>query len=134
MRDIKVHAALKGIHTALNLPTIRLASNLWLFIDNRKVVKSLSKYEGVKSSNNVYNQIIEANNKWESCGRLIHALEKEIKVCWVPGHSGIEGNKLADLEAKKGAVIPLQVDQSEHSLASLEKWLTTYTYEARKSW
>lgn len=134
MCNIEVHAALQGIHTALNLPTIRFACNLWLFIDNQKVVKSLSKYESVKSSSNIYDQIIEANNKWKSRGRLPHTLEGEIKVCWIPGHSGIEGNELADLEAKKGTVIPLRVDQPEHSLASLEKWLTTYTHDARKSW
>ena len=60
MRDIEVHAALQGINTALNPPTIRFASYLWLFIDNQKVVKSLSKYESVKSSNNIYDQILKA--------------------------------------------------------------------------
>lgn len=119
--DIEAHAALQSILTALTLPTIRFASNLWLFIDNQIVVNAPSMYENVKSSINVYIQIIEAKNKWKHRGRLPHTLGGEIKVCWITGHSGIKRNLLADPEARKGADIPFQIDEPGHSLALLEK-------------
>lgn len=132
--DIEAHGVLRGIRAVLTLPTIRFASNLWLFTDNQKVVKSLSKNTTLKSSKKVYEEIIEANTLWKNRERLPHTHDGEIKIVWIPSHSGIEGNELADIQAKKGAAISYQDDQPEHSFASLESLHAKYIQDARKDW
>lgn len=55
------------------------------------------------------------------------------KIIWIPGHSGIEGNKLADLQSKKGAPTP-QDKQPEHSFACLEPQHTRHIQNDGKVW
>ncbi|KAI0998729.1 hypothetical protein K3495_g9466 [Podosphaera aphanis] len=57
----------------------------------------------------------------------------QVSIRWVPGHSGVEGNKLADLEAKKGASM-IYLDPSEHFLASLKNWQEAREKESREEW
>lgn len=97
-------------------------------------MRSLTENENIKSSKKVFDEIKKANKIWKSRNRLPHTLEGEIKVIWIPGHSGIEGNELADREAKKGATLSPQGDQPEHSFASLKKWHTISSQVASKNW
>jgi hypothetical protein len=36
-----------------------------------------------------------------------HSKGSKINIFWIPGHCGIEGNKLVDFEAKKASTLPL---------------------------
>ncbi|KAF8760880.1 Reverse transcriptase (RNA-dependent DNA polymerase) [Rhizoctonia solani] len=71
-----------------------------LFADNQAAVSlitSLDKHPGQFASI----AFREAANKF-----LHKAPENRIKVCWVPGHNGIEGNKRADQLANEGGSKP----------------------------
>ena len=76
-------------------------------LDNLEVAKRLSKLTSTTSSQEIFIEALEAVKQWKARTRLSHVDEGEIKVRWVPGHAGIQGNKLADAEAKKGAAMPL---------------------------
>lgn len=133
MVDSESHAALYGTQSALSFPTILFPNSMWLFTDNQNVEKTLSKHENFKYSKNAFEEIIEAKNTWKSPERLPKTRNGEIKIIWIPRHSGIEGNKLADLQSKKGASTP-EDDQPEHDFASLESWHTRHIQNARKFW
>ncbi|KAI0992541.1 hypothetical protein K3495_g15644, partial [Podosphaera aphanis] len=106
--DAEAYAALKGIEAARALSTTRFSKNLWLFIDNLEVAKKLTTKAATTSSQKVFTDAIEADKGWKTRTRLPHISEGEIKVRWVPSHAGIEGNELADSEAKRGAAMPYQ--------------------------
>ena len=45
--------------------------------------------------------------------------ERELTVLWVPGHCGLQGNEMADEEARRGAEMPQQdvpMDRSSRSV------------------
>lgn len=134
IQDAEAHAILFGICAALSLSTTRFANDLWVLTDSQKVVKILSENTNFKTSAKVFEKIVEADKKWKTRQRLPHTIEGQIRVCWIPGHAGIKGNELADLEAKKAALIPCSENQTIYSLASLEKWYKETTHSARQEW
>jgi ribonuclease HI len=70
-------------------------------------VRSLSENVKIMSFIKVYDEIIEASQTWKARERLTHTVVGKIKVFWIPSHSGIEGNELADLKTKKKELIYL---------------------------
>lgn len=133
VQDAEVSAVLHGIKAALALSTIRYANDMWIFLDNKEVTLTL-KNAAIKSSQLVYNEITKANKIWKIRTRLPHLQEGSIRVCWIPGHSLIEGNELADLEARGGTSLLLQGNQSKYSLASLKSWDKSLVRKIREEW
>ncbi|KAI0994497.1 hypothetical protein K3495_g13685 [Podosphaera aphanis] len=119
--DAEAYAALCGIQKAVGLSSARFANNVWVFLDNLQVALQLLSLPYCSTSQSIFLKAIEFANKWKTRERLPHTSEGQVKIRWVPGHSGVEGNKLADLEAKKGASMPC-LDPLKHSLSSLKKW------------
>jgi ribonuclease HI len=70
----------------------------------------------------VYIEALETIKLWKARIRVPHIPEGEIKIRWVPSHSGIHGNELADCKAKIGAAVTYNESQQKHSLASLRRW------------
>ncbi|POS81906.1 hypothetical protein EPUL_006045, partial [Erysiphe pulchra] len=100
VEDAEVHAAVQGIKYAISLPSNRFSKDLWVFIDNYSVARKLLSKTLVLSSQTAYLEALETIKLWKARIRLPHIPEGEIKVRWVPSHSGIYGNELADLKAK----------------------------------
>lgn len=61
---------------------------------------SLSSLKSITNINNVTHYITEIRN-------LLIARHPNIKLIWVPGHCGIKGNELADLNAREASTFPL---------------------------
>ncbi|KAI0993970.1 hypothetical protein K3495_g14214 [Podosphaera aphanis] len=131
--DAEAYAALYGIQKAVGLSSARFANNVWVFLDNLQVALQLLSLPYCSTSQSIFLKAIEFANKWKTRERLPHTSEGQVKIRWVPGHSGVEGNKLADLEAKKGASMPC-LDPLEHSLSSLKKWQKAKEKESRDEW
>ena len=132
--DAEAHAALKGIQAAISLPSARFANDIWLFIDNVKVARRLFTKTNSISSQYIFLDALEVLKQWKSRSRLPHIREGNINIRWVPSHAGIEGNNLADVEAKKGAALPFLNSQTKFSIASLNKWMSTQMSQAREKW
>ncbi|KAI0996056.1 hypothetical protein K3495_g12125, partial [Podosphaera aphanis] len=78
--------------------------------------------------------VVEADKGWKTRTRLPHITEGEIKVHWVLSHAGIEGNELADSEAKRGAAMPYQDEQPNLSTAAQNLRNSSQTRQAREKW
>ncbi|KAI1004606.1 hypothetical protein K3495_g3606 [Podosphaera aphanis] len=99
--DAEACAALEGIRAATALPSACFSNNLWIFIDNLKVAKRFLTKANSTSSQETFIDALEVAKAWKARTRLPHIRGGEIRVRWVPIHSGIEGNEIADSEAKK---------------------------------
>ncbi|KAI0995332.1 hypothetical protein K3495_g12850, partial [Podosphaera aphanis] len=131
--DAEVHAALLGIRAAIALSSARFANNMWIFTDNEEVARKLLTKTPTTSAQSIFLEALKAAEAWKTRTRLSHILEGKVDVRWVPGHAGIEGNILADLEAKKGATMPY-LGKQEYSFASLEKWHVDQQKRERDDW
>ena len=92
----EIFAISKAINFALNknLPTV-------IFTDSMAALSLIASYKPRSYRNSIlriHKQLIEAPNS--------------IRLHWVPGHSQIEGNEVADKEAKKAAIS--EMTPSEH--------------------
>ena len=75
--------------------------------------------KNVKSSQKAFCEAEEVANFWKIRTRPPHTREGQVRVRWIPRHSGIEGNELADREAKREAAMPY-LDNLKYSFAILE--------------
>lgn len=85
------------------------------------------------SSQAAYLESLKATKLWRARSRLLHISEGEIKIRWVPSHAGIYGNKLAEIEARKGAAMPCK-SQQKYLLASLGRWQKAKMENSRDNW
>ncbi|KHJ31358.1 hypothetical protein EV44_g3799 [Erysiphe necator] len=115
--DTEVLAALRGIQTAVSLPTTRFARDLWGSVDNIEVARKILTKSSSISSQTTSFDILGASQTWKACTRFPHIQEGHIKRGWVPGYSGIKENELADKLGKQGAKLPY-LDKLKFSIAS----------------
>ena len=78
---------------ALQLANKKKFKSSVIYSDSRSVLEALKKY-------NPLHPLIQKAQEW-----LFHlsVRRKVVKFCWIPGHIGLEGNELADREAKDAA-------------------------------
>jgi len=103
--DAEAEAALAAIRAALDSPSSRFATDLWVFLDNVEVATRLLA-PSTGSSQAVFNSFSTLASSWPLRERLPHTRPGSVRIRWVPGHSQVPGNEAADLADKQGAALP----------------------------
>ncbi len=96
--DAEVIAMLEGLRQALKSPIAREAPGIHICLDNLGVARNAGRIPK-SCSQKAFRQFRDLAEGWLQTG-------KELTAQWVPGHAGIEGNELANQEAKKYAKRP----------------------------
>ncbi|KAF7139722.1 hypothetical protein CNMCM5793_007559 [Aspergillus hiratsukae] len=129
--DAEAEAALAGMKAAMSLETARFATNLWVFLDNLEVtLRLLSPSTG--SSQKVFKTFCELASTWPLRERLPHTNKGSVQIRWVPGHTHIPENEVADHAAKEGAALDTP-PMIEHSYASLKRQAKASAMSATQS-
>jgi hypothetical protein len=85
--DAEASAALKGAKAALLAPSTKLATDMWVCLDNLEVaMRLLAPSKG--SSQSVFDEFCEVARKWPSRPRLPHISPGAVRIRWVPGQRG----------------------------------------------
>lgn len=128
--DAEATAALLGAKAALLLPFNRLAKDLWVCLDNLEVAMRLLSHS-LTSSQSVFDSFMKVREAWRNRDTIFSG--GDIYIRWVPGHTGVLGNELADAEARNGSALlpdfPLPL-----SFASLQRWQAQQAVNARDRW
>ena len=112
--DAEAIAMLKGLKQALKSLMAKVAPGIHICLDNLVVARNSSGIPK-SSSQKAFRQFRDLAK-----GRL--QTGKELTVQWIPGHAGIEGNELADHEAKKYAKrLPVVGLSLQESLSSAKR-------------
>ena len=121
--DAEASALALGLHAATTHLAACAANTLWACLDNAAVVESAQRGTG-SSSQKKLQAAAELFESWatrpRSMENIVHA--GQAHVLWVPGHAGVMGNKLADIEAKKAAALPLERHPKEATAAGATRW------------
>jgi len=117
--DAEATAALNGARAALAAPSAKLATDMWVFLDNLEVTMRLLA-PSAGSSQSTFTEFCEVARKWPLRYRLPHTQPGAVKVRWVPGHLNVAGNEEADKAAKEGAALPAPAN-AICTLASLKR-------------
>jgi ribonuclease HI len=117
--NAEASAALKGAKAALLAPSAKLATDMWVFLDNLEVAMRLLA-PSTGSSQSVFDEFCEVARKWPSRPRLPHTSPGAVRIRWVPGHLNVLGNEEADKAAKEGAALPSPAN-TVCTLASLKR-------------
>lgn len=131
--DAEAIAACEGLREALELYVTMFATNLWLLLDNKEVATRLvSKHTG--SSQEVFVEFRRLCESWKARSRNPGIKVGEVKVLWIPGHSGIEGNELADKQARIGAELSHSGPPTPLTIASLRSTQIKHLEDRRQEW
>lgn len=111
--DAEAIAMLEGLKQALSSPMARVASGIHICLDNIRVAR-MSSLIPMGSSQEIFKQFRILAKEWLQTG-------KKMTVQWIPSHVGIEGNELADKEARKQTKLPPSAERTDHQTLSSAK-------------
>ncbi|XP_053957178.1 uncharacterized protein LOC128862524 [Anastrepha ludens] len=109
-----------AIHEAMVL-SIQKKTNTIICSDSLSVIQAASNH---------------TCNKWETVNQIRHSLiknSKSIKLLWVPGHTGIEGNTYADNAAKFACNAPIIISPKTERLDIKRHINTCIIHKQRQS-
>ncbi|CBF74958.1 hypothetical protein AN3980.2 [Aspergillus nidulans FGSC A4] len=123
--DAEIIGAVEGLRAALGQPCMGYSTQLVILLDNLAAASLLASYRPT----------LHRHRLSESFGQLATQPWKPLQVCWIPGHSGIAGNKLADKLAKLGSSIysPNIPPSPAYLQRETKQQLRTETYTAYAS-
>ena len=109
-------AEAKAIDLALDFVSTCDASNKFIiFSDSLSVLKAM---------NHTSQRIHRFRNFLEKCHELL--AYKEIVLCWIPGHIGIQGNEMVDKQAK--TLLSLEPTSFKISFSNFKPSINKYTW------
>ena len=112
--DAEALAMCGGLEAAISSPMARVASGIHICLDNLSVARDAGNTTK-GSSQAAFKKFRDAAKGWLQSG-------KRMTVQWIPSHTGIEGNEIADQEAKKYAkVLPTPLTQAVQTLAHAKR-------------
>jgi ribonuclease HI len=128
--DTEAVAALRGLQEACSSIRAEFATDIYICLDNLEVARSLT-FQTKTSSQGIFSAFAKAAQHWPQRTRRPHTAPGRVVVKWVPGHAGILGNEVADVEAKAAAIEAAALEQSatEPALATLA-YLKRFVKEA----
>ncbi|APA07728.1 hypothetical protein sscle_03g024980 [Sclerotinia sclerotiorum 1980 UF-70] len=126
--DAEATAAVAGAAKALTLASTKLATDLWIFLDNHKATLRLGSHFN-DSSQRVFEDFLKLTQAWAVRPRLPYTSPGKIRVRWVPRHLDIPGNEIADKAAKEGTKLPFPLNPI-YTLASLKRIIRTRANKA----
>lgn len=108
--DAEALAILGGLEAAIASPMARLVPGIHICLDNLSVARNAGQTTK-GSSQAAFKKFRDVAKIWLQSG-------KRLTVQWIPAHTGILGNEIADREAKKYAKIAIAPgSQSVQTLA-----------------
>ncbi|KAI1004251.1 hypothetical protein K3495_g3960 [Podosphaera aphanis] len=125
-------AVLTALETAIDLPSVRFANNLWVLLDNLDLARQPLSIPTC-SSQELFSRFASKAREWPQRSRLPHALPGGVKIHWIPDHSEILGNTLADAAAKEAMNMP-SPPPSPLIFASAKTWISNLTTAAYKDY
>ena len=106
MFDAEAAGALAGLKAALKCYHAAYSVNLHVLLDNQEAALQLTGAPS-GSSQQIFQDFQTLAATWPSRNTQLPGLPPgRVFVHWIPGHTGIDGNEKADLQANQGAVDP----------------------------
>lgn len=116
----------------MELPSTRFARKPYILLDNPDVVRQLLSVPTF-SSQEIFSKFASKAREYSRCAHLPFALLGEVRVHWIPGHSGILDSALPD-RAMKETMTMLPPPLSPLTIASAKTWTKISTAAVSKKY
>jgi ribonuclease HI len=103
--DAELMGAVEELRATMNQPCIQYATRLTILLDNLAAASLLADNRPAPHRCGLTDTFQQLSIQWKEASSLLNLSYKPLEVRWIPGHSGVVGNELADQLAKQGATI-----------------------------